>query len=100
MASKAVNLYYDPDGRLPPPFTGGRALTVTKYERARLLSVRSMQLANNAPPRVEVVDHRSGAGEVATRELTEGRLPLLLRRGDQHYRVLAGGLILEPVDFK
>jgi DNA-directed RNA polymerase I, II, and III subunit RPABC2 len=54
---------------------------LTKYERARLLGTRALQLSLNAPPLVEVTERERGDPLlIAGKELRERRLPLMVRR--------------------
>lgn len=54
---------------------------LTKYERARLLGTRALQLSLNAPPLVEVTEQEKGDPLlIANKELAERRLPLMVRR--------------------
>ena len=52
---------------------------LTKYERARLLGTRALQLSQNAPPLVEV-DGETDPLRIAGKELRERKLPLIVRR--------------------
>ena len=52
---------------------------LTKYERARLLGTRALQLSQNAPPLVEV-DGETDPLKIAAKELRERKLPLIVRR--------------------
>ena len=52
---------------------------LTKYERARLLGARALQLSMNAPPLVELRGE-TDALQIAQRELKERKLPLVIRR--------------------
>lgn len=52
---------------------------MTKYERARLLGVRALQLSCGAPPTVNVGDSTDPL-EIAARELAARALPLMIRR--------------------
>lgn len=52
---------------------------LTKYERARLLGTRALQLSMNAPPLVELRGE-TDALQIAQRELRERKLPLIIRR--------------------
>lgn len=53
---------------------------LTKYERARLLGTRALQLSMNAPPLVEIRPGETDALQIAQRELRERKLPLMVRR--------------------
>lgn len=52
---------------------------LTKYEKARLLGTRALQLSMNAPPLVELRGETE-ALQIAQRELRERKLPLIVRR--------------------
>lgn len=52
---------------------------MTKFEKAYILGVRASQLSMNAPPLVDIGDLTS-AYEIATKELTEKKIPFILRR--------------------
>lgn len=52
---------------------------LTKYERARLLGTRALQLRQNAPPAVELRGE-TDALQIAQRELKERKLPMIVRR--------------------
>lgn len=52
---------------------------ITRFERARLISARALQLAFGAPPLVKV-DEGMTAFELAKKELLEGVLPLAVMR--------------------
>lgn len=53
---------------------------MTKYERARVLGTRAMQLSMNAPPLVDVEPGMIDPLEIAGKELRERKLPLIIRR--------------------
>lgn len=53
--------------------------TLNKYELARLIGARSLQLSYGAPPLIEVVAGQSSI-QVATRELEAGVIPLVVLR--------------------
>lgn len=53
---------------------------MTKYERARVLGTRAMQLSMNAPPLVDVEPGMIDPLEIAAKELRERKLPLIIRR--------------------
>lgn len=64
------------DGTKKPKIT---TRYLTKYERARLLGTRALQLSMNAPPLVEL-HGETDALQIAQRELRERKLPLVVRR--------------------
>jgi len=53
---------------------------LTKYERARLLGTRALQLSMNAPPLVELEPGLTDPLKIAAKELRERKLPLIVRR--------------------
>lgn len=52
---------------------------MTKYERARLLGTRALQLSMNAPPMVELQGETDPL-QIAMKELRERKIPLIIRR--------------------
>jgi DNA-directed RNA polymerase I, II, and III subunit RPABC2 len=52
---------------------------MTKYERARVLGVRALQISQNAPVLVDL-EGETDPLNIATKELREKRLPLIVRR--------------------
>ncbi|KAL1284681.1 DNA-directed RNA polymerases I, II, and III subunit RPABC2 [Trichinella pseudospiralis] len=52
---------------------------MTKYERARVLGTRALQISMGAPVLVELEDERD-ALEIARKELKARRIPLVIRR--------------------
>lgn len=52
---------------------------LTKYERARILGTRALQLSMGAPPMVEVKDETDPL-VIAKRELMEKKIPITIRR--------------------
>lgn len=52
---------------------------LTKYEKARLLGTRALQISMNAPILVEL-EGLSDPLEIARKELREGKIPLCIRR--------------------
>mmetsp|Transcript_27644 Transcript_27644/g.64306 ORF Transcript_27644/g.64306 Transcript_27644/m.64306 type:complete len:162 (-) Transcript_27644:69-554(-) len=53
---------------------------MTKYERARILGTRALQISMNAPVLVEVGGGESDPLRIAMRELKEGKVPFVIRR--------------------
>jgi len=56
------------------------ARKLTRFERARVIGLRALQLTLGAPPLVVLDDIPWDPLEAATRELASGLLPLSLRR--------------------
>jgi DNA-directed RNA polymerase I, II, and III subunit RPABC2 len=52
---------------------------MTRFERAKVLSMRAEQIANGTQPFVERIDGESPL-EIAEREFAAGRIPFLIRR--------------------
>ncbi|GAN07056.1 RNA polymerase Rpb6 [Mucor ambiguus] len=52
---------------------------MTRYERARILGTRALQISLNAPVMVEL-DGESDALVIAMKELREKKIPLIVRR--------------------
>lgn len=53
---------------------------LTRFEKARIVGARSLQIAMGAPPFVSLEGGYGGPIEVATRELYEDALPISIRR--------------------
>lgn len=53
---------------------------LTRFERARVIGLRALQLTLGAPPLIDLGDAPWDPLEVATRELENRLLPLSLRR--------------------
>ena len=73
---------------------------MTKYERARVLGTRALQISMNAPVMVEL-DGETDPLEIAGKELRQGRVPFTIRRflPDGSYEDWAcHELIVEDVD--
>jgi DNA-directed RNA polymerase I, II, and III subunit RPABC2 len=56
------------------------ARKLTRFERARVIGLRALQLTLGAPPLVAMDETPWDPLEVATKELVSGLLPLSLRR--------------------
>ena len=54
-------------------------IKLTKYERARILGTRALQLSNGAKPMVRT-DGLTDVMDIAKRELMEYKLPFIIRR--------------------
>lgn len=52
---------------------------MTKYERARILGARALQISMNAPIMVEL-DGETDPLEIAMKELRQRKIPLIIRR--------------------
>ena len=53
---------------------------LTRFERARIIGARSLQLSLGAPILVELPDEVTDSIDIALAELREDRLPITLRR--------------------
>jgi DNA-directed RNA polymerase subunit K/omega len=56
----------------------------TKYEIARLIGARSLQLSMGAPPMVKVTDERRTFITIAEQELEKGLIPLVVFRAEKN----------------
>ena len=56
------------------------ATFLTKYERARILGTRALQLSKNAPPMVVPQPGETDPYKLAERELAEKKIPFIVRR--------------------
>ncbi|KAJ2899016.1 RNA polymerase Rpb6 [Zalerion maritima] len=52
---------------------------MTKYERARVLGTRALQISMNAPVLVDI-EGETDALQIATKELNQKKIPLIIRR--------------------
>ena len=80
----------DPNHKSPP--------FLTQYERTKIIGMRANQLSQGARPYVAVPDYVTDVAEIARMELTQRRLPFIIRRpmpnGKHEYWRLADLLIL------
>ena len=53
---------------------------LTKYERARVLGTRALQISMNAPTLVELDPGQSDPLQIAMKELQAKKIPLIIRR--------------------
>lgn len=53
---------------------------LTKYERARILGTRALQLSKNAPPMVMPDSGETDPYKLAEYELSRGKIPFIIRR--------------------
>ena len=56
------------------------ATFLTKYERARILGTRALQLSKNAPPMIVPQPGETDPYRIAELELAEGKIPFIVRR--------------------
>jgi DNA-directed RNA polymerase I, II, and III subunit RPABC2 len=52
---------------------------MTKYERARAIGARAIQISKNAPVTIEL-NGETDPLKIATKELEQGTIPILIRR--------------------
>lgn len=52
---------------------------MTKYEKAKILGIRALQISMNAPVLVEL-NGETDPLEIAAKELRENKIPLIVRR--------------------
>lgn len=62
-----------------PPIARMTTRYLTKYERARILGTRALQISLNAPPMVEL-EGETDPLAIASKELRERKIPLIIRR--------------------
>ncbi len=55
-------------------------MDLTKYEVARLIGARALQLSMGAPPLIKVTDERMSFLQIAEVELDKGIIPLVVVR--------------------
>ena len=53
---------------------------LTKYEKARILGTRALQISQNAPIMVGLDPGKTDPLEIAEKELMERRIPMIIRR--------------------
>lgn len=53
---------------------------LTKYERARILGTRALQLSKNAPPMIMPDSGETDPYKLAEYELSRGKIPFIIRR--------------------
>jgi len=53
---------------------------MTKYERARILGTRALQISMNAHVMVALTEHDTDPLQIAMKELAEGKIPFTVRR--------------------
>ncbi|KAJ2454803.1 subunit common to RNA polymerases I, II, and III [Coemansia sp. RSA 2336] len=70
-----------PDSNIEPLPSSERTTTpyMTKYERARILGARALQISMNAPVMVEL-DGESDPYVIALKELRSKKIPFVIRR--------------------
>ncbi|GCA64403.1 archaeal RpoK/eukaryotic RPB6 RNA polymerase subunit [Kipferlia bialata] len=53
---------------------------LTKYERARVLGARALQISLSAPPMISVPPGMDDPLKIAESELAQGKIPIVIRR--------------------
>ncbi len=71
---------------------------LTRFERARIVGARALQISLGAPILVELPSSMSDSIDIALRELREGALPMTLRRvlPDKTHQDIALSELLGP----
>lgn len=79
------------DVRIGPP-------KLTRFERARIVGARALQISLGAPILVELPAHVSDSIDIAIRELEEDALPMTIRRilPDRSHQDIALSRLLKP----
>lgn len=67
-----------PERALPLPLEAGE---FTRFERARILGARALQLSLGAPILIDVPPTLVDPVEIAEAEFAAGRIPITVRRG-------------------
>ena len=82
------NITVLPVGEAPPTRENGKAIEknkrtttkyMTKYERARVLGTRALQISMNAPVMVDIGGETDPL-KIAMKELSERKIPMIIRR--------------------
>jgi len=55
-------------------------IVYTRFERARVIGARALQISSGAPPLVSTIDGAPDPMEIATREFEASMLPVLVQR--------------------
>ncbi len=58
-------------------------MELTKYEIARLIGARSLQLSMGAPPLIKVETEQTSFIRIAEEELDRGVIPIVVLRSDK-----------------
>lgn len=69
------------DDAAPPKLDLAPRPTLTRFERARAIGMRAVEIGRNAPTEIDVGELDDEL-EAATREFYAGRCPLVVRRHD------------------
>lgn len=67
-----------------------RAVKLTKFEKARIIGARALQLSMGAPVLLKISEDEMDPMLIAIRELEEGVIPLSVRRGMPQKKELGG----------
>lgn len=71
---KSNKIEYDPTKNKTNP-------CLTKYERTKLIGNRAAQLANNAPPTIDIDPKQEFVPrKIAEEELKQGKMPFMIKR--------------------
>lgn len=85
-SAKQVDRKVKPEDRTTTPY-------MTKYERARILGTRALQISMNAPVLVDL-EGETDPLQIAIKELSEKKIPLIVRR------YLPDGMYAIPIVFQ
>lgn len=69
----------DPNSKAVPKELRVTTKYLTKYERARILGTRALQISMNAPVMVDI-GNETDALKIAMKELRERKIPMIIRR--------------------
>ena len=72
LAATQSGMRTDPSKRITTPY-------MTKYERARILGTRALQISMNAPVLVDL-EGETDPLQIAQKELSQKKIPLIVRR--------------------
>jgi DNA-directed RNA polymerase subunit K/omega len=59
-------------------------MELTKYEVARLIGARALQLSMGAPPLIKVIEERTSFIRIAEEELDKGVMPLVVVKTEKN----------------
>ena len=64
-----------------PPLAPTTEMPLTRFERARILGARALQISLGAPILIDVLPSLVDPVEIAEKEFAAGRIPITVRRG-------------------
>lgn len=80
-ASQLVAAPSEPVQEGGPPSTVPGDLALTRFERARILGARALQISLGAPILIDVLPSLVDPVEIAENEFAAARIPITVRRG-------------------